>query len=294
MNAEKNSILPSHLYLVGTPIGNLSDISERALKALSEADFIAAEDTRVTGRLLAYFGIKKELVSYYEQNRVTKGEAILARLTAGESCALVTDAGMPSVSDPGEDLVRLCIDNGIPVTCVPGPTALITALALSGISSRSFCFEGFLPRETKERREKLEIAVSLPSTVIIYESPFRVADTLKELAEIIPERQCAVCRELTKLNEEILRSDIRTAAQLFSEKEARGEFVIVIEGIGDEQYLSNLHSNSARSADPYDVFIARVGEGMTKSEAVKAAAKDCGISRNDMYQLVLDKEKHNE
>ena len=227
---EKNKISQSTLYLVATPIGNLADMSERAIKTLSEVDFIAAEDTRNSLRLLNYFGISKPLISYYEHNKRERGEEIVARLLGGESCALITDAGTPAISDPGEDLVRLCAENGIAVTAIPGACAMVNALALSALSTVRFVFEGFLPVQKKPRRERLKELSAEQRTFILHEAPHKLRATLADLAEALGgERKIALCRELTKLNEEIIRTTLAEACALYDEREPRGEYVLVIE-----------------------------------------------------------------
>ena len=229
-NAEKNKTLGGMLYVVATPIGNLADISERALKVLSEVDFIAAEDTRNSLRLLTHFGISKTLVSYHEHNKREKGEEIVARLRGGESCAIITDAGTPAISDPGEDLVALCAENDIPVTSVPGACALISALALSGLPTARFVFEGFLPQK-KGRQTKLNSLTDCKYTMVFYESPFRLVKTLEQLAEVLgSDRRAAVCREITKLHEETQRGTLAELSQHYTEKGVKGEIVIIVAG----------------------------------------------------------------
>ena len=284
-NAEKNKTLGGMLYVVATPIGNLADISERALKVLSEVDFIAAEDTRNSLRLLTHFGISKTLVSYHEHNKREKGEEIVARLRGGESCAIITDAGTPAISDPGEDLVALCAENDIPVTSVPGACALISALALSGLPTARFVFEGFLPVQKKERRERLECLSREERTFILHEAPHKLRTTLDDLCRTLGgERRISLCRELTKLNEEICRTTLAEAVELYSSKEPRGEYVLVIEG----------GSSSLGGAD--DAFVNMTPEeavahfteqGMGKNDAVKAAAKALGMTRNQLYGLLI-------
>ena len=286
---EKNKTAKSTLYLVATPIGNLSDLSERALKVLSEVDFIAAEDTRNSMRLLSHFGISKPLVSYYEHNKRERGEEIVTRLLGGESCALITDAGTPAISDPGEDLVRLCAEIGITVTSVPGACAMVNALALSALSTSRFVFEGFLPVSKKERRERLSTLEKEERTFILHEAPHKLKVTLKELSSILgAERKIAICRELTKLNEEIVRTTLGEAVELYSEREPRGEYVLVIEGAGilkcdrDNEELD-------LSALKNEVDL-RCRNGESKNRAIKAVAEAHGISKNQLYGLLLEKE----
>ena len=269
------------LYLVATPIGNLSDMTERGIQTLRDADFIAAEDTRVTGKLLNRFEIKKPSVSYHEHNRRASGEAILRRLLAGESCALVTDAGMPAISDPGEDLVRLCAENGVDVIAVPGCCAAVTALAVSGLSSRRFCFEGFLPMEKRERTERLEALKTEKRTSILYEAPHRLMRTLTELFDALGDRELAVCRELTKLHEQTLRTTLSGAIAHFTETPPKGEFVLVLSGAPE----------SDAPALTMDEALQRVralqAEGLSCRDACKQVAKDTGLSKNALYAAAV-------
>ncbi len=279
--------MPSTLYLVGTPIGNLSDISERAIKVLSEVDFIAAEDTRNSMKLCTALGIKKELVSYFEHNKRASGERIVARLLSGESCALVTDAGMPAVSDPGEDIVRLCAEAGITVSVVPGPCAAVSALALSALSTARFCFEGFLPVQKGERKKRLDALMREERTMIFYEAPHKLRATLADMSDAFgAERRVCLCRELTKLNEQIIRTTLGKAAAGYEEKEPRGEFVIILDGI-DPALLSQTEGNPLLSLSPADHVEHYVKTGLSKMDAIKAAAKDRGMPKSEMYKLVL-------
>ena len=286
MTQEKNKVLSSTLYLVGTPIGNLADMSDRAKKVLSEVDFIAAEDTRNSMKLLSLFGIKKEMVSYHEHNKKASGERIVSRLMAGESCALITDAGMPAISDPGEDLVRMCAEAGIVVSVIPGPSAVVSALALSGLSTQRFAFEGFLPPQKNERRKRLENVKYDDRTMVFYEAPHKLKATISDMAEIFGEcRKISFCRELTKLNEEIMRLTLGEAVEYYEDHEPRGEYVLVIEGYdgvvptGDED-LTLL--------SPEDHVARYESEGMKRMDAIKRAAKERGISKSEMYKLLLD------
>ncbi len=285
---EKNKINPHTLYLVGTPIGNLLDISDRAKKVLSEVDFIAAEDTRNSMKLLAALGIKKELVSYFEHNKKMSGERIIERLAAGESCALVTDAGMPAISDPGEDIVKLCAESGITVTAIPGACAAISALALSALSTSRFAFEGFLPPKKNDRLKRLSAVKNDDHTLIFYEAPHKLLQTLTDMCEVFGgSRKISLCRELTKLNEEIIRTTLTDAVKLYTESEPRGEYVLIIEGgLRDAGELSSplLSLSPAEHTEHY------VNEGMTKMDAIKKAARDRGISKSEMYRLVLEDE----
>ncbi len=274
------------LYLVATPIGNLSDLSERAIKTLSEVDFVAAEDTRNTLRLLSSLGISVPLVSYHEHNKAVAGERIADRLAAGESCALVTDAGTPAISDPGEDLVALCAERGIPVTCVPGACACIDALTLSGLSTRRFVFEGFLPVKGKERRERLELLSSETRTFILHEAPHKLKSTLSDLCGTLgDERKISLCRELTKLNEQIMRTTLGEAVEYYEAQEPRGEYVLVIEGAPESALKKERCELS-----PAEAVADYEAQGLSRSDAVKAAAKLLGLSRNEVYALTMKKE----
>ena len=282
---EKNKVEKSTLYLVGTPIGNLADMSERAKKVLSEVDFIAAEDTRNSLKLLGCYGIHAELVSYHEHNRRESGERIVARLLAGESCAIITDAGMPAISDPGEDLVRLCSDSGIAVRVVPGPSACVSALALSGLSTQRFAFEGFLPAVKGERKKRLEGVRCEERTMIFYEAPHKLRATLSDMAEIFgPNRKISLCRELTKLNEETIRTTLGEAVKYYEEREPRGEYVLVVEGsdgrVTEESPLLSL--------SPEDHVAHYENSGMKRMDAIKAAAKDRGMSKSDLYKMLVE------
>ena len=281
---EKNKIVGGMLYLVATPIGNLSDISERAVKTLSEVDFIAAEDTRNTAKLLMNLGISKTLISYHDHNRREAGERIAERLASGESCALVTDAGVPAISDPGEDLVALCAERGIPVTSVPGACAFITALTLSALPTRRFVFEGFLPVKNKERRERLDALSCEERTFVLHEAPHKLRTTLADLADTLGgDRRISVCRELTKLNEEVIRLTLAEAVEYYAEREPRGEYVLVIEGGVNTQTPSDAPVMSPEEAVAY-----YEKQGMNKNQAVKEAAKLLGISRNEVYRATID------
>ncbi len=285
---EKNRVEGGRLYLVATPIGNLSDMSERALKVLSEVDLIAAEDTRNSWRLLTHFGISKPMVSYHEHNRRQRGEEIAERLLSGESCALITDAGTPAISDPGEDIVAVCAERGIPVSSIPGACAAIVALTLSGLPTARFAFEGFLPVQKKERRERLE-ELSLESrTFILHEAPHKLRATLSDLSEALGgERRIALCRELTKLNEEIFRTTLSGAVEYYSEREPRGEFVLVIDGGTEKKGKIEKSEKSDMTVEEALAYYQK--EGMSRNDAVKAAAKLLGLPRNEVYKLTLDK-----
>ena len=289
MSQEKNKVTPSTLYLVATPIGNLADISERAIKVLSEVDFIAAEDTRNSLRLLSALGIKNELVSYHEHNKKMSGERIVARLLNGESCAVITDAGMPAISDPGEDVVRLCADAGITVTVVPGACAVVSALSLSALSTSRFAFEGFLPPQKGERLKRLKAVANDDRTLIFYEAPHKLKVTLADMAEAFGEnRKISLCRELTKLNEEIFRTTLKGAKLEYSEKEPRGEYVLVVEGSDGSTQSEECADLCALS--PEEHVKKYISDGMQKMDAIKKAAKDRGLSKSDLYKQLVDVE----
>ena len=283
IDREKNKIVGGTLYLVATPIGNLTDISERAIKVLSEVDFIAAEDTRNTLRLLMSLGISKSLVSYHDHNRREAGQRIVSRLTDGESCALVTDAGTPAISDPGEDIVSLCAEKGIPVTSIPGACAFVTALTLSALPTSRFCFEGFLPVKGRERKERLEQLSKETRTFILHEAPHKLKTTLNDLCAVLGEdRRIALCRELTKLNEDIHRTTVGQAREYYQEREPRGEYVLVLDG------AKEISSTTERSnMSPTEAVAYYENNGMTRNEAVKAAAKLLGMTRNEVYRLTI-------
>ena len=270
------------LYLVATPIGNLGDFSPRAVETLATVDFIAAEDTRVSLKLLNHFGIKKTLVSYHEHNHVTAGKTILDRLLAGESCALVTDAGTPAVSDPGEDLVRLCAENGVEVLSVPGCCAAVNALAVSGLPTGRFTFEGFLSVNKKTRRAHLESLKDEERTMIFYEAPHKLRTTLADLCEAFgPDRRAALCRELTKLHEETRRCTLGEAAAYYSETAPRGEYVLVVAGREPRQEAAvTLEEGTAQ-------VLALREQGMTLKDAAREVAAHTGLSRNELYAAAL-------
>ena len=266
------------LYLVGTPIGNLGDISRRCAETLESVDFIAAEDTRVSRKLLNHLDIHKSLVSYYEHNSRVSGRRILERLLAGESCALVTDAGMPAISDPGEDLVRLCAEAGVEVAAVPGPTAAATALALSGLPTGRFTFEGFLSVTRKARQEHLASLRGEKRTMIFYEAPHKLAQTLRDLcAAFGEERPIALCREMTKLHEEVIRCTLGEARTRFTENEARGEFVLVVAGAPEEDEASDEEEALNRA-------LALAASGLSTRDAVRQASEEFNFSRSTLYR----------
>ncbi len=283
---EKNKVVGGMLYLVATPIGNMADITERAVKVLSEADFVAAEDTRNTGRLLAFIGSDRPMVSYYEHNKKVKGTMIADRLANGESCALVTDAGMPAISDPGADLVSLCIERGIPVTCVPGACAAVDALALSGMNTERFAFEGFLSANKGERRSRLEEVRYDPRTLIFYEAPHKLKTTLSDMLEILGNRRIALCRELTKLNEEIMRLDLEGACGYYENNQPRGEYVLVLEGASEKAPQISEWWSSLSETEHVEHHVA---SGMSKNDAIRQTAKERGLSKNVLYKSLLNK-----
>ncbi|WBY63601.1 MAG: Ribosomal RNA small subunit methyltransferase I [Thermocaproicibacter melissae] len=268
------------LVLVGTPIGNLSDFSPRAIEALSQADFIAAEDTRVTMKLLNHFGIKKPLVSYYEHNKTERGPVLCKRMENGETCALVTDAGMPAISDPGELLVKQCAERGIPVTVVPGPSAVVTALAVSGLPTGRFTFEGFLSVNKKNRRKHLEEIRDERRTMVFYEAPHKLAATLADLLAVLGNRRIALVRELTKIHEEVIRTTLAEAAERYADGSARGEFVLVVEG-AEKKDEPKSEEDAVALARSY------LAEGLSASEAAKRAASETGRKKGEIYRELI-------
>ena len=273
------------LYVVGTPIGNLGDISPRAAETLGSADFIAAEDTRVTLKLLSHLGLRKPLVSYYEHNKAESGRAILGRLLAGESCALVTDAGMPAISDPGEDLVRLCGENGVEVRVVPGPSAVISALALSGLPTGRFTFEGFLSVNKSARFEHLDSLRGERRTMVFYEAPHKLSDTLRDMLEVLGDRKIALCREITKLHEETLRTTLSEAADFYSENPPKGEFVLVLEGAKEAAELAVPLEEAVKMA------LELKSSGMSLKDAAKRASQRTGHPKNAIYDGAIESQK---
>ena len=257
-------------------------------KVLSEVDFIAAEDTRNSGRLLAFYGIQKPMVSYFEHNKRERGEVIVRRIEAGEACALITDAGMPAISDPGEDIVRLCAERGIPVSVVPGPCAAIAALAVSGLFTAKFVFEGFLSTATGERRETLERLKRETRTILLYEAPHKLRATLADLLRVLGDRPVSLCRELTKLNEQILRTTLSEAAKRYETETPRGEFVLVLAGAENAALQEDAFWSQITEAEHVEAYIRR---GMTKADAVKQAARDRGVSKSKIYNIVMKKEE---
>ena len=270
------------LYLVPTPIGNLGDISQRCRETLENADFIAAEDTRVSLKLLNHLGIKKSLVSYFEHNKAFKGEKIVERILAGETCALVSDAGSPAISDPGEDLVKLCHAAGIVVCAIPGPCAVITALSISGQSTGRFCFEGFLSTAKKSRREHLESLVTEQRTMIFYEAPHKLVTTLQDMAAVFGEdRSISLCRELTKLHEEVVLTTLGAAIEKYTENAPKGEFVLVVAGApAQEKEVATEDDAAARVQQLMD-------EGLSRKDAIKQTAKELNLPKNVVYDAAL-------
>ena len=279
--------MPGTLYLVATPIGNLGDFSPRAREVMSEVDFIAAEDTRVTKKLMTALDLpQKPLVSYYEHNRRQRGEEILARLLAGENCALVTDAGTPAVSDPGEDLVALCAPEGVPVIPIPGCCAAVCALAASGLPTGRWCFEGFLSVNKKARREHLDALKNEKRSMIFYEAPHKLRATLDDLcAAFGGERRISLSRELTKLHEETLRMTLAEAVTYFTETAPRGEFVMIVEGAPD---VVDEDAEDDRMARALEAVEKRIENGETLKDAVKMVSADLGVKKNALYQLALE------
>lgn len=271
------------LYLVPTPIGNLGDISRRMAETLEQVDFIAAEDTRVTVKLLNHLELKKPMVTYHRHNTGPAGRAVLDRLLAGENCALVTDAGTPAISDPGEDLVALCAANGVEVIAIPGPCAMITALSVSGLPTGRFTFEGFLPQNKKNRRAQLDSLAGESRTMIFYEAPHKLLDTLEDLRDAFgPDRRMTVCRELTKLHEQVLRTTVEGALAHFTEQGVKGEFVLILEGAAPK----------AQECDP-EAALERVHTlreaGLSLKEAAAQAAEEFGMKKRTLYDLAIGK-----
>ena len=274
------------LYLVPTPIGNLGDISPRCRETLEQADFIAAEDTRVTLKLLNYLGIKKSLVSYFEHNKAFKGNMILERILAGETCALVSDAGSPAISDPGEDLVRLCAENGVTVCAIPGPCAVITAVSISGLSTGRFCFEGFLSTAKKSRKEHLQSLQQETRTMVFYEAPHKLVNTLEDMAEHFgSDRKISLCRELTKLHEEVVRTTLSQAVEQYKTNAPKREFVLVVEGAAPTQ------KEAPTTADAAQRVKELMDGGISRKDAIKQTAKELDMPKNMVYDAALSIEE---
>lgn len=274
--------MAGELYVVGTPIGNLGDLSPRAVETLRTVDFIAAEDTRVSIKLLNYFDIKNKLVAYHEHNRAERGPSIVERILAGESCALVTDAGMPAISDPGQDLVRLCHESGIKVNTVPGPSAIITALALSGLEVSRFTFEGFLTLNKPKRREHLEELKTERKTMVFYEAPHKLAATLHDLYVTLGDRKVALVKELTKIHESIEFGMLSELDGKYDENRPKGEYVIIIEAKSEAQLEAE-----KEEIDPVELARSYIEEGFSINEAAKKAAKESGCKKSDIYKALV-------
>lgn len=280
---EKNKVEKGTLYLVATPIGNLADLSERAVKVLSGVDFIAAEDTRNSLRLLTFLGISKPMISYFEHNKKERGAQITARIAAGESCALITDAGTPAISDPGEDIVALCAAEGLPVCPIPGPCAAIVALTVSGLPTGRFCFEGFLSANKADRQKHLASLEKETRTMIFHEAPHKLKTTLLDLSRTFGnDRRLSLCREMTKRNEEIMRTTVGGAISYYETNEPRGEYVLVVEGNSESDKGAEWENMSV--AEHLESYLAT---GMSKMDAIKAVARDRGVAKNVIYKEVL-------
>ena len=277
--------MAGELFVVGTPIGNLGDLSPRAAETLADVDFIAAEDTRVTLKILNHLEIKNKLISYHEHNRMEKGPSIIERLLAGESCALVTDAGMPAISDPGQDLVRLCHENGIKVNSVPGPSAVITALALSGLEVSRFTFEGFLSVNKPSRKKHLEEIKTERKTMVFYEAPHKLAATLHDLYVTLGDRRIALVKELTKIHENVEFTTLAEADGKYDGQKIKGEFVIIIEAKTEEELKAD-----EPETDPVALAKEYIAQGMSVNEAAKNAAKATGAKKSDIYKQLVDQE----
>lgn len=275
------------LCIVGTPIGNLGDFSPRGVEALESCDFVAAEDTRVSGKLLSHFGIKKPMISYFEHNKAERGQIILEKLLSGQTVALVTDAGMPAISDPGEDLVALCVKNGITVTVVPGPTAALSALAMSGLPTQRFCFEGFLTVSKSGRREHLTSLKDEKRTMIFYEAPHKVINTLKDMYAVLGDRRITLCREITKLHEENVYTTLAAAQTLYSEeKEPKGEFVLIVEGKTAQEEELTQEDNMALAVKAAKELVEN---GLSVKDAAKQTATKYGVPKNAVYSELIEK-----
>lgn len=281
------------LYLCATPIGNLEDITIRCIRVLGEVDIIAAEDTRQTVKLLNHLQIHKPLLSYHEHNKFEKGIQIVELLKSGNNVALVSDAGMPAISDPGEELVKLCIDNGIDIIPIPGPTASLTALIISGLSTAKFCFEGFLPSNKKERRERLKKLSTETRTIILYEAPHRLLDTLNEIKEQLGDRKISVSREITKKFEETIRSDISGVIDIFKERDIKGEYVLVIEGMTEKE-LIDIELKKWDNISVEEHIIMYLQQGLDKKDAVKRVAEDRRLPKKEIYKIGCTIERRTE
>ena len=273
------------LYLCATPIGNLQDMTSRVIETLSEVDLIAAEDTRNSIKLLNHFEIKTPMTSYHEYNKVEKAHVLIHKMQEGQNIALITDAGTPAISDPGEVLVQMCQAEGIVVTSLPGPAACITALTLSGLSTRRFCFEGFLPSDKKEKQKVLEILENETRTIIMYEAPHHLVKTLTELYQVLGNRKLTICRELTKKFETVMPTTFEQALSYYEENEPRGEYVLVIEGKSFAE-IEQEKQQEFESMSIEEHMMLYEKEGMDRKQAMKAVAKDRGVSKRDIYQYL--------
>lgn len=271
------------LYVVGTPIGNLGDLSPRGLQTLADCDFIAAEDTRVTLKLLTHFGLRKPMVSYHEHNRRERGEEILSRLLAGETCALVTDAGMPAISDPGEDLVRACHEHGVAVAAVPGPCAFATALAVSGMPAGRFTFEGFLSVNKQSRRAHLQSLAGEQRTMLFYEAPHKLPATLRDLYAAFGEREIAIVREITKVYEQVIRTTLSEAVRMAETNPVKGEIVLIVAGAPQPVRAQITLDDAVEAA------LGKMEEGLSPADAAKAAAKETGMKKGDIYKALTQR-----
>ncbi len=278
------------LYLCATPIGNLSDMSPRVIETLRTVDLIAAEDTRNSIKLLNHFQINTPMTSYHEHNKVEKGKALIARLKSGDSIALITDAGTPAISDPGELMVVMCRKEGIPVTSLPGPAALIVALTLSGLPTGRFCFEGFLPADKKDRNRILSELSEETRTIILYEAPHHLIGTLKDIREALGDRKIAICRELTKKFETVMRLTLDSALEYYETNEPRGEYVLVIEGL-DPEYIERARQSEYENISIEDHMRIYESRGIDSKTAMKNVAKDRGISKREVYQAIISLKK---
>lgn len=275
------------LYLCPTPIGNLDDITFRTLKTLKTVDLIAAEDTRHTIKLLNYFEIKKPLTSYHEHNKIEKGKILIDKIIDGDNIALVTDAGMPAISDPGEDLVKLAIEENIEIVALPGATAFVLALVVSGFSTRRFIYEGFLSSNKKARREELEVFKSETRTVILYESPHRLKDLLKDIETVLGDRELSISREITKKYEEVFRGNVKECIEKFTEQDPRGEFIVVLKGVSREK-IEDEKKEKWQELSIREHIIVCMENGLSKKEAIKKVSKDRTLPKNEVYQEALD------
>jgi len=279
--------MPGCIYLVATPIGNLKDITLRALETLQSVDFIAAEDTRQTLKLLNHFNIKKPLISYHEHNKYESGEKIIKRVLEGENMALVTDAGTPGISDPGEALVKMAIENNINVYLIPGPTAFVYGLVVSGLNTSRFVFEGFLPTDKKGRKERLDALLNEERTIIFYEAPHKLLRTLEDLYKTFGDRKISICRELTKKYEEVIRCTLSQALEIFKEKKPLGEFVLVLEGISKEE-LERKKTEDFKDISIEEHVKMYIEKGFSKMEAIKMVAKERGLPKSEVYKKALN------